>query len=243
MDMDRATEANGTATEGSVRTPPYVSYKSFQTLLDDFKTTGVPPRIDRSVLTRFSGGLASQLLGALRTLGLMDEKHVPTPALENLAMAYGTADYPAQLRTVLERSYPFLHSVDLTTATPSMFAEAFKNATGAREDVLRKCRTFYLHAAKDAGIDIGQRLATGTFPRSVSTNVKRRRRSTARSTDNHEAPVVRTAMEQPPAQAKALEYQLIDLMSEPDIDDEVKKSIWSLVQYLTARKARAHSPE
>lgn len=38
--------------------------------------------------------------------------------------------------------------------------------------------------------------------------------------------------------AKALEYQLIDLMSEPDIDEEVKKSIWSLVQYLTARKSR-----
>lgn len=42
----------------------------------------------------------------------------------------------------------------------------------------------------------------------------------------------------PPAGPKALEYQLIDLMSEPDIDEEVKKSIWSLVQYLTARKAK-----
>jgi hypothetical protein len=42
-------------------------------------------------------------------------------------------------------------------------------------------------------------------------------------------------------QAKALEYQLIDLMSEPDIDDAVKQSIWSLVQYLTARKAKKQS--
>jgi hypothetical protein len=40
---------------------------------------------------------------------------------------------------------------------------------------------------------------------------------------------------------KALEYQLIDLMSEPDIDDSVKQSIWSLVQYLTARKAKNKS--
>lgn len=38
--------------------------------------------------------------------------------------------------------------------------------------------------------------------------------------------------------AKALEYQLIDLMTEPDIDDNVKQSIWALVQYLTARKAK-----
>lgn len=39
-------------------------------------------------------------------------------------------------------------------------------------------------------------------------------------------------------EAKALEYQLIDLMTEPDIDDNVKQSIWALVQYLTARKAK-----
>ncbi|MEH2564688.1 hypothetical protein [Bradyrhizobium sp. AZCC 2289] len=45
----------------------------------------------------------------------------------------------------------------------------------------------------------------------------------------------------PPTQ-KALEYQLIDLMAEPDIDDAVKQAIWSLVQYLTARKAKNKSP-
>lgn len=41
------------------------------------------------------------------------------------------------------------------------------------------------------------------------------------------------------APAKPLEYQLIDLMSEPDIEEEVKASIWSLVQYLTARKKKS----
>jgi len=41
---------------------------------------------------------------------------------------------------------------------------------------------------------------------------------------------------------KALEYQLIDLMSEPDIDDTVKQSIWSIVQYLTARKVKNKNP-
>lgn len=43
------------------------------------------------------------------------------------------------------------------------------------------------------------------------------------------------------APPKALEYQLIDLMSEPDVDETVKQSIWSLVQYLTARKAKNKS--
>jgi hypothetical protein len=41
-----------------------------------------------------------------------------------------------------------------------------------------------------------------------------------------------------PPLGKPLEYQLIDLMSEPDIPEDVKNSIWALVQYLTARKKK-----
>jgi len=37
---------------------------------------------------------------------------------------------------------------------------------------------------------------------------------------------------------KPLQYQLIDLMGEPDIGDDVKNSIWSLVQYLAEREKR-----
>lgn len=44
--------------------------------------------------------------------------------------------------------------------------------------------------------------------------------------------------EPPSYSGKPLEYQLIDLMSEPDIPDDVKASIWSLVQYLAARKKK-----
>jgi hypothetical protein len=39
----------------------------------------------------------------------------------------------------------------------------------------------------------------------------------------------------------ALEDQLIDLMAEPDIDDEARTSIWKLVHYLIARKVEEDS--
>lgn len=217
------------------RTPPYVSFRSFSTLLDDFKTSGVPPRIDRSVLKRFSGGLGSQLLVALRSLGLMDEGGVPSDDLQILVDHYGTDDFPASLRHVLQASYPFLQAIDLTTATPSMFAEAFQNATSAKEDVLRKCRTFYLHAAKVAGIDIGKRLEAGTYTRTPSGNGRRRKKTVMTDDTPSPAPVSPAHVS---AAQKELEYQLIDLMTEPDIDDNVKQSIWALVQYLTARKAK-----
>src|SRR5688572_22472920 len=57
------------------RTPPYVAYKTFLTLIEDLKSVGVPPRFDRSVLKRFSGGVGAQLLMALRSLGLMNEQN------------------------------------------------------------------------------------------------------------------------------------------------------------------------
>lgn len=219
------------------RTPPYVSFKSFTTLLEDFKSSGVPPRIDRSVLKRFSGGLGSQLLVALRSLGLMDDAGNPSDDLQILVDHYGTDDFPPTLRHVLGAAYPFLRTVDLTTATPSMFAEAFQNATNAKEDVLRKCRTFYLHAAKVAGIEIGKRLEAGTYTRTGSGNGRRRKKSRADDAPISSLAQPVTAPIMPPTQ-KALEYQLIDLMTEPDIDDNVKQSIWALVQYLTARKMK-----
>ena len=64
-------------------------------------------------------------------------------------------------------------------------------------------------------------------------SAKQRRRDSGEEIEDDSPPPT-----PPAAQAKALEYQLIDLMSEPDIDESVKGSIWSLVQYLMARKAK-----
>lgn len=197
----------------SARTPPYVSFKSFITLLEDFKVTGVPPRIDRSVLKRFSGGLGSQLLVALRSLRLMNDDDTPTPYLQTLVETLGSDDFPKFLRRVLDGAYPFLERIDLKTATPSMFAEAFKDGTNAKEDVLRKCRTFFLHAAKAAQVDIGPRLEKGTYTRSTTGNGRRRKRIITKETEvrqQHEATAPATVY------AASLELQLVGKFPEFD---------------------------
>ena len=61
-------------------TPPYTSYRTFKTFIEDLHEQGVPSRIDRSVLTRFSGVIGSRLLHALRFLGLIeDDGRPPAP--------------------------------------------------------------------------------------------------------------------------------------------------------------------
>lgn len=219
------------------RTPPYVSYKTLTTLIEDLKTVGLPPRIDRSVLSRFSGGVGSQLIMALKSLGLIRSGGEPTTWLADLVKSYGTQEYKVHLKQVLRYGYPFLQDLSLATATPSMFADAFKSGVDAKEDVLRKCRTFFLHAAKDAGIEIGPRLEKGIAPRAGNGSGTRRKAKASKVEVPRVTPVDPPFV-QPPSQGKELEYQLIDLMTEPDIDDAVKQSIWALVQYLTARKAK-----
>jgi hypothetical protein len=145
------------------------------TLFEELKTNGIPPQIDRSVLRRFSGGLGAQLVMAMKSLGLIDDGNRPTTNGERVIRAFGTDEFKPLFRAVLESGcYPFLDSLDLQTATPSMFADAFK-ATGAKEDVLRKCRTFYLHAAQFAGVPIGPRIAKGGHVPSGNSNGRRKK--------------------------------------------------------------------
>lgn len=201
-------------------TPPYISYKTFGTLLGDFGDHGLPPVIDRSVLTRFSGGVAGQIMVALKSLGLMDNNNKPTPALTALVTAHGTGAYNSLVREMLEHTYPYVMSLDLGTATPSMFTDAFKNNLGAKEDVLRKCRTFFLHAAKDAGIEIGPRIANAKYPRSRNAAPRRKEKPPKPETEH----VGGGGKDVDPERASTVVSQLLDKF--PDFDpawpDDIK---------------------
>jgi hypothetical protein len=226
-DIDNGTDG------GSTRTPAYVSFATLQTLLKALKTDGVPPQIDRSVLNKFSGGVQGQMKMALRSLDLMDGD-IPTDHLRKLVEAYETPAFDDLLAERLRASYPYVFKLDLMTATPTMFADAFKNATNAKEDVLRKCRTFFLHAAKKANIPMGNRLASGSVPR--SPNGAGRRKSKAKSTPETELQdKQQNKADQQPISDKAMEYKLVDLMKESDIEDAERNAIWTLIQYLTKK--------
>lgn len=231
MADEETVQASGS---GKFPTPPYIAYKTLQTLLGDLKVHGLPPQIDRSVLTRFSGGVQGQVMIALRVLGLVDDKNVPTQKLVNLVEAHGTDRYQTVIRSLVEETYPYVLNIDLASATPSMFTKTFSEATGAGEESLRKCRAFFLSAARDAGITIGTRIEKAKFPRSRSANGKKVKSKAGGVEPQFGAPPP------PPSPTgdisdKALEYKLIDLMKNEDVGDAERGAIWTLVQYLTAK--------
>lgn len=165
-------DAGSDAGNGTAKVPPYIPFQTLITFGKQLKADGLPPQIDKSVLAKFSGGTQGQLKVALRSMGLMEDNK-PTPDLEAFVEALDTPEFPPILLKLLHRTYPYVFALDLMTATPTMFADAFK-VTGAKEDVSRKCRTFFLHAAKVAGVPLGNRILTGSVPRSPNGGAKRK---------------------------------------------------------------------
>lgn len=182
---------------------------------------------------------------ALRSLGLM-EGDIPTNELAALVDAYDTPNFDGLLLERLKATYPYLFALDLTTATPTMFADAFNKATGAKEDVSRKGRTFFLHAAKKVGIPLGTRILAGSATPRPPSNGGIRRKPKPRDAKPPEGNgsgaggASQAGREQ--ISDKALEYKLVDLMKEDGIEDAERSAIWTLIQYLTA-KAKASAVE
>jgi hypothetical protein len=149
-----------------VEPPPYISYKTFSGFLDRLHQKGVPNRIDRSFLAFLSGSNQSQLLAALRYLGLISPNGLGTDRLDALVKSVG-AEYLTALSNVLKRSYPFLFNrFDLRRATLQEVEDKFSDA-GASGDRLRKSIAFFLSAARAADIP------TSPF----ITRMRRRRKS------------------------------------------------------------------
>ena len=65
-----------------------------------------------------------------------------------------------------------MFAIDLETATPSHFNEAFRKAFPAADAVVQKCVTFFLYAANDAGVKISGRVLKGRKPRSLTPRRK-----------------------------------------------------------------------
>jgi Family of unknown function (DUF5343) len=217
----------------SLRTAPYTSYRTFKTFIEDLGEHGVPSRIDRSVLTRFSGVVGTQLMHALRFLGLIDDEGRPTQRLRELVIAHGGAEWPGTLSQALEQAYAPIFAIDLETATPSHFSAAFRKAFPAADAVVQKCVTFFLYAAADAGLKVSARILKGRKPRSLAPRRTSRRSPAA-------AKGVETEPPEPPPAAFLIERkkpsEILFLHLDPNVMDEGQQAaVWTLMKYFKAR--------
>jgi len=136
----------------AVGIPPYIAYRTFENFLAELKARGLPSRIDRSVLSHKSGTVQSQLLLCFRYLDLIAVSGRPTEKLRGLVASEGVTRKNLQ-REILKSAYLFIFEsdFDLRSATSYQMEELF-HRTGASGETVRRCISFFLAAARTAGI-------------------------------------------------------------------------------------------
>jgi len=137
------------------RLPPYVSYRTFLNFIDGLQQQ-VPARIDRSYWGEMlSGSTGTQLMAALRFLGLIDASGKPTGRLKPLVSAKGEQRREL-LREITSEAFGFVlqSSLDPQNATYAQLGEVFHSTFQLTDDVGRKCIKFFIALASDAGIPL-----------------------------------------------------------------------------------------
>lgn len=155
--------------------PAYVSFKSFNTFFNDRRDDGhVTTVVDRSLMSNFSGSTANELLAALKFLKLISESGEPQPTYENYVMGDDSARV-GLLSEMLKTAYPFVFeaaSFNLERGTTAQMAELFRSQ-GVSGSTLSRAVSFFLAAAKQAGIKVSQNIKAPALPKNGSPSRKK----------------------------------------------------------------------
>ena len=174
-----------------VLNPPYVAYRTFRTFMESLAVS-MPDRIDRSVFdSKFSGTATSQIISALRALGLIDADGRPSEALHELAQTNGEQHHKI-LENILRSYYLPVFRLDLERATKAQFREAMRQF-GCTDSMLIKCESFFIHAAIHAGILLSPYLTSNRKSAARSRSNSRPAKTAARQPipeSNSEIPTV-----------------------------------------------------
>jgi hypothetical protein len=185
--------------------PPYLSHKTFNNFIEGLRT-GVPARIDRSVMSSLSGTAQAHLLYALRYLNLIDGEGTPSERLNQLATAQA-ADKQGILKEILTSAYPFVcnSSIDLERCTGKQIEEAFAT-TGASSETLRKSLAFFLATAKQAGMKLSPHIKRTRRPRGAGQKARGVTGRAAQITETP-APPPTTQIAQPTGTTKTIQLK------------------------------------
>ena len=169
------------------RLPPYISYRTFYNFIDWLQHDGIPARIDRSFWgQRFSGSNGTQLVAALRFLGLVDNNNVPSPRLRQLISAKDNQRSDV-LRQICTDAYLFLlgSSFEPQQATSAQLEELFHAVYQLSDDMARKCIKFFIELAENAEIPLSPFITKkGKRVRSTSGTKKITKKAAGRTNQN-----------------------------------------------------------
>lgn len=152
----------------------YVGWATFKNCVEQLSQR-VPNVVDRTAFAGQSGSVQTQLLGAFKFLGLVDDASKPTKDLHALATP-DEAERKEALKKILKERYANLFALDLEGATTGQLDSAISASYGVNGETREKAVRFFLSAANYADIPVSPYLAKG------AAASPRRRAGTRRNT-------------------------------------------------------------
>lgn len=134
--------------------PPYMAFQTFWNFVEELSAHPLPPQIDRSLMGSKSGTDQANLINTLKAFGLVDDDLTVLPRLTELTDADAEGRRPL-LADIVRQCYAPALIVSEQNGTPNQLDQCFRESysvTGT--DTLRKSITFFLHAARTAGVPL-----------------------------------------------------------------------------------------
>ncbi len=218
--------------------PPYIAFSTLKTLTSNLKAHGLPPRIDKSIMSNFSGAVAGQLMTALRFLALIDANEAPTSRFKLLIDSYDTADWPKQLRAVLENAYPEIFKIDLATASPKLLYDTFQASYAGAGETVRKTVTFFLNAATDAQVSVSPYILKNKKPRGASAKRRPNGKPVRIPRGRQENDLQDNDRITPPRQERSpYEVLMHDIYDPTSMGPDEERAVFTLARFLKKREA------
>lgn len=241
---ESSTRESAMAEKTANHSPPYATFASFITFLNKLRETQVPSRIDPSVFGSASGSLSYSIIAALKSLKLISAEGVPSTTMIEFVKA-SDDDRKAMMQEVLKAGYPTLWngSINLASTTAGQFDEHIREEYDVKGSTVDKVAAFFIAAAKFSELSISPHLAARkpTASSASSNKSKKQRKVEENGTGAGASSGFRLETSNVMTE-KALEYRLVDLMSDAMDDAEVMHAIIKVVTFLKARDA-AKKPE
>ena len=186
--------------------PPYMAFTTLWNFLETLASHPLPPAIDRSLMQGKSGSDQANIFNALKAFGLLGEGQVVLPALTELTSA-DVEGRKLLLADLVRRHYPGALEVSDRNGTSTQLDAKFREDYGLQSgDTLRKSVTFFLHAARTAGIPLSPHFKQTRSGQGAPGQPKRRTaKRTARTAASPAAPAETPSV---PTEAYRLEITL-----------------------------------
>ncbi|TAM34103.1 MAG: hypothetical protein EPN61_17655 [Burkholderiaceae bacterium] len=159
------------ATKIKPATPPFTSFSSYTSFLNQLRDYGaVPTRIDKTLMPKASGSQSAAMMAALKYLGQIDDAGKPSEEFKKLVLA-SEADRKPMLAAMLAGRYSFLFddpNFNVEQATSGEMAEKFR-ALEINGSTVTRTIAFFLAVAKEAGVKVSSHIKPPAAPKGTGT--------------------------------------------------------------------------